>query len=847
MGVTARLQGLTATDRALSGSVAAEPLARRLERSHWLSGFASLAVTLLGASVLIGWRIDQPHLKSGIPGLVAMNPVTAFCFVAAGLALWLLRTEGAPARMQLAGRVLAALVVVLPPLCLSRLYLPWDLALDRLAFSAQVAVASGGHPNRMAPNTGLNFVLVGLALLFLDGRTRRGWRPAEGLAVAAGVSALVAVFGYAYQSRLLYGVGAFIPMAINTAAGFVLLSVGVLCARSEEGLLALFLGDGPGAQLARRLVPAAFIIPPVLGWLALKGQTAGLFDPAGGLALLATATTLTMAGLIWLSAVSLDQSNHARVRAEQNVRRLNEGLEARVVERTREVERVNEELRALFEASPLAICTLSTDSHVLSWNRAAEALFGWTAEEVIGRFPPIVPPDLVGEMERLRDRVMTGQPLANHETQRVRKDGHRLELSLSTASLFDKSGATCGVVVVYADVGDRKALEAQLRQAQKMEAVGRLAGGVAHDFNNILTAIRTAAEFLLVDLDGEDPRRADATEIRDAADRGAGLTRQLLAFSRQQVLQPRVVDLNAVVTAIEPMVRRLVEENIDLVTRLGVGLDRVQADPNQLEQVLLNLVVNARDAMPDGGILLIETANVVLDEEYPRTHATARPGPHVLLSVTDTGCGMDAGTQARVFEPFFTTKPIGQGTGLGLATVYGIVKQSGGHIWVYSEVGRGTSFKIYFPRHTGPGEAEAPAESCQDEAARAVPDATILLVEDDIAVRNVVRRLLERHGYRVVDVPTGGQALTTLADSALAVDLVISDIVMPEMSGLELRERLRTLRPGLPLLLMSGYSQEAITRLGNPASLGPLVEKPFTAQAILESVRRVLTMEARDA
>jgi len=846
MGVTTRLQGLEGTGSAEGGSVAVEPRGRRLERSRWLSGFASVAVALLGASVLVGWRVDQAHLKSGVPGLVAMNPITALSFVAAGLALWLLRTQGAAGRAKLAGRTLAALVVVLPILCLSRLYLPWDLGLDRLVFSAQVAVASGGHPNRMAPNTGLNFFLVGLALLLLDRRTKMGWRPSEGLAIAAGVSALVAVFGYAYESRLLYGVGAFIPMAINTAVGFVLLSVGVLCARSEDGLVALFIGDGPGGLLARRLVSAAFIIPPVLGWLALKGQTSGLFDAPGGLALLATATTLAMAVLIWLSAVSLDHSDRARRHAERNVRRLNEQLEARVVERTREVERVNEELRALFEASPLAICTLSTESQVLSWNRAAEEVFGWKAKEVIGRFPPIVPPDLMDEVERLRERVMSGHPLTNFETQRVRKDGHRLEVSLSTASLFDKTGATCGVVAVYANVGDRKALEAQLRQAQKMEAVGRLAGGVAHDFNNILTAIRTAAEFLLVDLDGEDPRQRDAAEIRDAADRGAGLTRQLLAFSRQQVLQPRVVDLNKVVTAIEPMVRRLVEENIGLVTRLAVGLDRVQADPNQLEQVLLNLVVNARDAMPDGGTLLIETSNVVLDDEYPRTHASARPGPHVLLSVTDTGCGMDAGTQARVFEPFFTTKPVGQGTGLGLATVYGIVKQSGGHIWVYSEVDRGTSFKIYFPRYTGGGEEEAPAEARQADLPQAAAGATILLVEDDVAVRNVVRRLLERHGYKVLEVPNGSQALTTIADPTPAIDLVISDIVMPEMSGLELRERLRTIRPTLPLLLMSGYSQEAITRLGNPASVGPMVEKPFTAQSILESVRRVLAIEPSD-
>ena len=851
MGVTSRLQSLKsgdgAGDRAGDGPVEAGPLARRQDLARAFSGFASLAVALLGTSVLVGWRIDQSHLKSGIPGLVAMNPVTAVSFVAAGLALCLLREELLPARSLLVARILAGLVVVLPLASLSRLYLPWDLALDRLLFSAQVAVASGGHPNRMAPNTGLNFVLLGLALLSLARRDARGWRVAEGMTVAAGLFALIAVLGYAYESRLLYGVGAFIPMAVNTAVGFVLLSAGVLCARPGEGLLALFLADGPGGVLARRIVPSAFLIPAVLGWLALKGQMSGLFDTAGGLALMAAATTLTIATLIWSSAVSLDQSDRARARAEQRVRRANDDLEARVVERTREVERANEELRALFQASPLAICTLSTDSLVLSWNPAATELFGWTAAEVLGRFPPFVPPDMMDEVTRLRDRVKSGAPITNYETQRLHKDGRRLELSLSTASLFDKSGATCGVVAVYTNVGHRKLLEAQLRQAQKMEAVGRLAGGVAHDFNNILTAIRAGAEFLLADLDGEDPRRQDAADIRSAADRAAGLTRQLLAFSRQQVLQPKVVDLNAVVTSIEPMLRRLVEENISLETCLGADLRRVQADPNQLEQVLLNLVVNARDAMPDGGTLLIETSNVVLDEEYPRSHATARPGPHVLLSVTDTGCGMDAATQAQVFEPFFTTKPVGVGTGLGLATVYGIVKQSGGHIWVYSEVGRGTTFKIYFPPHTGPADDAAPEPPRQTRPAAAVSDATILLVEDDVAVRDVVSRLLQRHGYRVREVPNGAQALTTLADSSVAIDLVISDIVMPEMSGLELRDRLGTIRPGLPLLLMSGYSEEAITRLGNPATVGPLVEKPFTVQGILEKVEQVLRNETPDA
>jgi two-component system cell cycle sensor histidine kinase/response regulator CckA len=290
----------------------------------------------------------------------------------------------------------------------------------------------------------------------------------------------------------------------------------------------------------------------------------------------------------------------------------------------------------------------------------------------------------------------------------------------------------------------------------------------------------------------------------------------------------------------------VVEENIVVRTRLAANLDRVRADRSQLDQVILNLVVNARDAMPEGGTLLIETANVMLDGAYPRSHLTAQSGPHVALTVTDTGSGMDADTQARIFEPFFTTKALGHGTGLGLATVYGIVKQSGGHIWVYSELGRGTSFKIYLPRYTGPDDVDAPLER-RPEGDDHTAGASILVVEDDVAVRTSVRRLLERHGYHVLEAPSGKEALATVTESAEVIDLVVSDMVMPEMSGLELRQRLRAVRPDLPMLLMSGYSEEAITRLGSQESLGPMIEKPFTVQGLLDKIRDALTTERSNA
>ena len=814
-------------------------VARRYVLSRAFSRVAGCAAAALGAAVLIGWWVDSARLKSVVPGLVAMNPATAIAFVLLGAALWPLRDQPALSRARALAWVFSAVAVVIALLCLSRLYLPWDLGPDRLLFADKVAGLAGGLPNRMAPNTALCLALLGAALLLLDYRTSRGRHPAEAFAAAAGTLGLAAAVGYAYHSSLLYGVGAFIPMAVNTSLGILVLSAGAVCARPGGGFAAVALGSGSGGMLARRLLPATLVIPLVLGWLHLKGQEAGLYDAAGGIALLSAATTLVVAILIWKAAAYLNRSDLARRRAEENLRTLNEQLEARVVRRTEEMHRATAELRALFEASPLAICSVTAGGAVRSWNRAAEDLFGWPAAEVIGGPLPNLPPNLVEEHRGLRERALSGSPFTDFETRRVRKDGCLIDVSISTAALYDAAGTAQGVVAMYADISGRKGLEAQLRQAQKMEAVGRLAGGVAHDFNNLLTVIRTAAEFLVADLAPDDARRADAAEIRDAAARAAALTRQLLAFSRRQVLQERAVDANAVVTELEPMMRRLVEENVAVVTRLAPRLDRIKVDPSQLEQVLLNLVVNARDAMPQGGTLLIETANVLLDDQYPKSHLTARPGPYVVLTVTDTGCGMDAATQSRLFEPFFTTKPVGQGTGLGLATVYGIVKQSGGNIWVYSEVGRGTTFKIYFPQYAGADETPAAAAAGSRPQADSA-GATILIVEDDAAVRNAVRRLLERHRYEVLEAANGGDALVVLAESPRPVDLVISDMVMPEMSGLQLRHQLRKLRPSLPVLLMSGYTEEAITRLAASGPLPTLIEKPFTVDGILAKVRDLL-------
>ena len=380
-------------------------------------------------------------------------------------------------------------------------------------------------------------------------------------------------------------------------------------------------------------------------------------------------------------------------------------------------------------------------------------------------------------------------------------------------------------------------LKEQLQVAQKMEAVGRLAGGVAHDFNNLLAVILSYADFAGQSLREGDPLRGDIEEIRKAGQRAASLTRQLLAFSRKQVLDPKVLELNRVAADLEKMLRRLIGEDIDLLQVLAPDLGLVKADSGQIEQVIMNLVVNARDAMPSGGKLTIETANVELDEEYAARHVGVKPGSYVLLAVSDTGCGMDAATRQRLFEPFFTTKEKGKGTGLGLSTVYGIVKQSGGNVCVYSEPGKGTTFKTYLPRVL---EEQAPMVTTRTQERPAVGTETILVVEDEEAVRNLTARILRAAGFKVLVASHGGQALLECEKFPGEIHLLLTDVVMPQMSGPELAARLDKVRPGLRVLYMSGYTDDAIVHHGVLAPGTKFIGKPFNAVDLALKVRDVL-------
>jgi len=386
------------------------------------------------------------------------------------------------------------------------------------------------------------------------------------------------------------------------------------------------------------------------------------------------------------------------------------------------------------------------------------------------------------------------------------------------------------------DVTEQRRLQQQLVQSQKMEAVGRLAGGIAHDFNNLLTVITSYCDLLLEDLARDDPKREDVEQVRKAADGATALTRQLLAFSRQQVLAPKVVSMSAVVSGVEKMLRRVIGEDVDLAARLDPDVGSVKADVGQLEQVLMNLAVNARDAMPTGGKLTIETANAEHDPDYAREHEAAAVRRFVMLAVSDTGIGMDEATKARIFEPFFTTKEPGKGTGLGLATVYGIVQQSGGFIWVYSEPGRGTTFKIYLPRVDAPAEGGAAAAS--GDLPRGTE--TVLIVEDAAAVRAVMRHVLERQGYAVLEASNGAAALERVAGHPAPIHLLLTDVIMPGLSGRQLADRLAALRPDTRVLYASGYTDDAVVRHGVLESGIAYLQKPFTTESLARKVREVL-------
>jgi PAS domain S-box-containing protein len=494
--------------------------------------------------------------------------------------------------------------------------------------------------------------------------------------------------------------------------------------------------------------------------------------------------------------------------------------------------------RSLILGATYGIFRCDVNGKFLAVNPALVAMLGYESEADL--LAANLVHDVIRDPEegvRLLQQYRQKGRLDGLEAQWRRKDGTPVPVRLSGRTVLDERGALEGYEVIAENVSERWHLEEQLRQAQKIEAVGRLAGGVAHDFNNLLTIVTGYSDLVLERLGATDAMRAYVEEIKKAGERAASLTRQLLAFGRRQTLAPRALDLNAVVANIDKMLRRLIGENIELTTVLAPELGRVKADPGQIEQVILNLAVNARDAMPQGGQLTLETANVELNEGDTRTRVSVLPGRYVMLAVSDSGMGMDAETQAHIFEPFFTTKEEGKGTGLGLATVYGIVKQSGGHIGLYSEPNHGTTFKIYLPRLE---EAAQPVEAISPGAPLAGGSETILLVEDEEGVRDLARRILELKGYKVITASNPTEAAQVCERYEGPIHLLLTDVVMPTMSGPQLAEHVAFLRPGLKVLYISGYTDNAIVPHGILEEGVQFLQKPFTQDSLTRKVREVL-------
>jgi two-component system, cell cycle sensor histidine kinase and response regulator CckA len=494
-------------------------------------------------------------------------------------------------------------------------------------------------------------------------------------------------------------------------------------------------------------------------------------------------------------------------------------------------------LRSIAVHSPAGIVTTDVRGRVTYWSPRAQELLGYRPEEVLGRPVAELQRGGLESARALMRRLRAEDRIREHETEILSRDGRWMECRFSLALLRDSAGTTIGTLAILEDTSERKRLEAQLRQAQKMEAVGRLAGGIAHDFNNLLAVIMGHSDLIRAVLRKGDRLAHDVEQIRRASERAATLTRQLLAFSRRQFLQPQVIDVNTLVGNLATMLRRLIGEDIHLELRLDADAGRVSADPGQLEQVIMNLAVNARDAMPQGGRLTLETAPASLDQAFVAAHPGATAGAHVRLSIHDTGCGMGPDVLAHLFEPFFTTKEPGRGTGLGLSTVYGIVKQHRGYVDVVSEVGRGSSFGVYLPRVEARPTPERPLPR---ERLKPGSRETVLFVEDEVALRDLMQRVLGKGGYTVLAAGDGLEALALAEAHPGRVDIMVTDVIMPRMSGPELAARLRARDPAIQVLYVSGYTADQLRAQTDLGADATLLAKPFTSDGLLRKVREVL-------
>jgi PAS domain S-box-containing protein len=765
---------------------------------------AAVAVTLHGLAVLAGWWAAWPLFVTPPSSFIPMAPSTALAFALLGAALCA-RVVWAERAHVLGATALVAWMVAATAL----LNVAVPASLDQFlgGGTGQFGVVRLGV---MSPVTAAALLPLAIAVALVGPRSRI----ASACAMLPAAIGVTVAMGYAYGTPLLYG-STTIPVALPTGLSLLVLgSAATLAAGSEVWPVQLFVGESPRARMLRAFLPATVGITMVIG----------LLDARFG-ALLGASRVLMSA---WLGVLGVGLMTALVYRL---ARRLGGELDRAYADR----HQADQRYREVFEQTLAGVATATVDGRILLCNAAFARIFGYETPDQLMRERALSLYWDPEDRERMLAALKESGELRNYELRLRRRDGATVWV-LANFRLREGQDGVMRIEDTLIDVTDRKILEQQLWQAQKLDALGSLAGGVAHDFNNLLTAIVGYADMMREDLPAEDPRHADLEEINRACGRAAALTRQLLTFSRRQPFEPRALRLDDGVREMEKMLRRLLGPEVRLVIAAVEGLPLVWADPSQIEQVVLNLAVNARDAMPGGGTLTIETRPEFLDERYTAGQVDLPPGAYVQLAVSDTGTGMDKETVARVFEPFFTTKEKGKGTGLGLATVYGVVKQSRGHILVYSEVGVGTTFKCYFPVT----DATVSPAAIAAAPARVGGQETILVVEDEPAILKLVESALQRHGYRVLSAPDGDTAMRIAATHDGVIDLLVSDGVLSGMRVPELLRRVRSARPQTKILLMSGYSQEAVFQNEIVAPHTAFLAKPFTARQLTARVREVL-------
>ena len=811
---------------------------------QWLTKLSVIFVLLICCAVIFGWIFSLSLLDVFRSDYVAMNPLTAVAFAMAGLSLWFQIEKTQINKIRRTAFILAGFVVFFSGTSILASF-GWDLALDKILFANELG------NNRMAPNTAILFFTLGLALLFLDTKFLQRVHLVDWLCIFVVAMSLLALTGYIYDAKYLYGISDSIPMAVHTSICFLVLSLGIVSARHEQGIIAVIMRDDIAGHMIRRMLPSVILVPIALGWLELFGERAGIFDDDYGRSLMVVATMGVLGVITWLAGRSVSKLDQA-------------------------LKKQGQLLSSVLETAGDAVVAINSAGKVILHNSALKKIIGqehfpiydtlWKQTE--GVFKDVSGTTLVIQDDPLM-QVLDGRECDGKELLvEGKNESDNIFLSVTARSLKDVEGNVEGAVAVFHDitvqkqyeqflkynneelegvVADRieelKNAQENLRQLQKMDAIGRLAGGVAHDYNNMLGALEMYCD--LLDDERGDPKAVhESVEgMKKIIDSGAALTRQLLTFSSREVVSFEVVNPDELIINTLDMFKRLIPTSIQIKTHLACEKRFIKADTSQMEQVILNLVINARDAIPkSGGTITIETQPIILDEKFTSTHLTVDPGPHILITVSDNGTGMDHETQKMIFEPFYTNKSENgqKGTGLGLATVYGIIKQSMGTIWVYSEPGLGSSFKIYLPQVH---------EQVHQSVLSNVPVVgvrgceSILLVDDDINLRTLCSKALTKNGYEVIEASNGRDALSYLKQRGceVEVDLILTDVVMPELGGIELAKEVHAFNSRIRVLFMSGYTNETLD-ISSEGHSQPVdfIQKPFNTKALLRKVRDIL-------